>query len=145
MFSPSAANQRSRRPSGKAAGVITTHPIPRRSYWSGIQGKRSSLISKSKDAIFTNTTTNTAHNSHADSSSPWRFWRNHDSKSLSVRRPSKISADHENLRLLIGFGREYLKRKRTHLKNFETMDLFAPLQRALAEQNYQQPTPIQLE
>ncbi len=30
-----------------------------------------------------------------------------------------------------------------HLKNFEIMNLFAPLQRALTEQNYRQPTPIQ--
>jgi ATP-dependent RNA helicase RhlE len=29
------------------------------------------------------------------------------------------------------------------LKNFESMDLFAPLQRALAEQKYEKPTPIQ--
>lgn len=35
-----------------------------------------------------------------------------------------------------------LKEER-HLKKFETMNLFAPLQQALAEQNYQQPTPIQ--
>ncbi len=27
--------------------------------------------------------------------------------------------------------------------NFEMMNLFAPLQRALTEQNYEQPTPIQ--
>lgn len=35
------------------------------------------------------------------------------------------------------------KLKRTNLNDFKSMDLFAPLQRALAEQNYEQPTPIQ--
>ena len=33
--------------------------------------------------------------------------------------------------------------RKTHLNDFKSMDLFAPLQRALAEQNYKQPTPIQ--
>jgi ATP-dependent RNA helicase RhlE len=45
--------------------------------------------------------------------------------------------------LTIGFGRGQLKLKRKHLKTFESMDLFAPLRRALAEQNYKEPTPIQ--
>jgi ATP-dependent RNA helicase RhlE len=33
--------------------------------------------------------------------------------------------------------------KRSHLKTFESIDLYAPLKRALAEENYTTPTPIQ--
>ncbi|MFT5522732.1 MAG: ATP-dependent RNA helicase RhlE [Pirellulaceae bacterium] len=42
----------------------------------------------------------------------------------------------------VGSG-EAIQNERKTLKTFESMELFAPLNRALAEQNYTQPTPIQ--
>lgn len=45
--------------------------------------------------------------------------------------------------LLNADGRPHPKPKRSDLNDFNSMDLFAPLKRALADQNYQQPTPIQ--
>lgn len=37
----------------------------------------------------------------------------------------------------------HYRKERTRLNTFENMDLFAPIKRALAEQNYSNPTPIQ--
>lgn len=50
--SPSAAQPRSRRSPGKAARVMKTHPIPRHSYWSGVNGEPLVLITATQDTIF---------------------------------------------------------------------------------------------
>jgi ATP-dependent RNA helicase RhlE len=47
------------------------------------------------------------------------------------------------IQYITGFDSRPLKHKRRHLKTFESMDLFPPLRRALAEQRYEEPTPIQ--
>ncbi|MDB4759868.1 hypothetical protein OAG34_01495 [bacterium] len=53
--SPSAAQPRSRRSTGKAARVMKTHPIPRHSYWSGINGEPLVLTTATQDTIFNQT------------------------------------------------------------------------------------------
>ena len=90
--SPSAAQPRSRRSTGKAARVMKTHPIPRHSYWSGINGEPLVLTTATQDTIFNHTFSGCVPSiSMKACAFKWRVCRRHTDSTARLH-PSKASA-----------------------------------------------------